>query len=260
MKTKILSRIFLVSGGFLAIVVLCLAFLALKLQCTRANVDAGDPLYIGWEGLIKDTNFRDVGTSINACAGRELLQEGRIFRANKWFSGWSCKSIGNPDIIFSLNFDPLDPEVYYCSDSQRTVVGVNMNQAIVLNDLEFLETWNNFNQRSAACRYIRSIISAVVDGKRILIHCEAGRDRTGAVSALLSALVLEDVFDSREDLGRVLECDYRKSSSLKENKFGRIARLIDDIRNHETIKGFVSRTCEISESEISLFANSMRGQ
>ena len=65
------------------------------------------------EGLLKDQNFRDVAKSLNECleskSSRKVdvhLRENILFRSNKWFSGLSCKKVGNPEKIVTLNFDP----------------------------------------------------------------------------------------------------------------------------------------------------------
>ena len=62
------------------------------------------------EGSIKDANFRDLGQSINSCLKKQglpdIFQDNLVYRANRFFSGWSCNSVGNPQQIFTLNFVP----------------------------------------------------------------------------------------------------------------------------------------------------------
>ena len=61
-------------------------------------------LAIRWEGFYHDMNYRDLGDSINKCYGENIFKENLVSRSAGWFSGWSCNKIGNPDVLFSLNF------------------------------------------------------------------------------------------------------------------------------------------------------------
>ncbi|MCX6124952.1 MAG: tyrosine-protein phosphatase [Proteobacteria bacterium] len=207
---------------------------------------ATDPaLTFKWEGFLSEKiNFRDTGESINACLGRRVLPVGKILRSSHFFSGWPCSSIGNPDEIFSLDTFPADGRKFYCRDSGGLKVGHTF-QTYELNNLEFIETWANHpDMAMAACKNIRGSLEALSAEKSVLIHCEAGRDRTGAVSALVAAFLLEQQRVLDEVVIGGIECDYRKSKSLKPEKYGRISALLKDIIiQNGSVHGFLAKYC-----------------
>ncbi len=66
--------------------------------------------YLWWfiEGLYAPLDYRDVGESLNACAGpgQDYFLPGVLTRSNRYFSGHSCAAIGNPDRIYTLSYEP----------------------------------------------------------------------------------------------------------------------------------------------------------
>jgi hypothetical protein len=204
----------------------------------------GIPLAIKWEGAFLDPNSRDVGASINQCLGRPLMREGVIQRASVWFSGWACSKVGSPDVIFSLNFDPSRNERYFCKKDDTNIIGRHYGTK-VLNDLEFLESWEDPAMRSAACQYIQESFAEIADQKKILVHCDAGRDRTGTYSALITALTAESMGRLNAEVLEAIECDYQKSRSLLPSKFGRMRRLIENLIETQGVRGFMINTCKI---------------
>ena len=198
-----------------------------------------------WEGLLSEKiNFRDTGESINTCLGHPVLPVGRILRSSHFFSGWPCTAVGNPDEIYSLDTFPADGRKFYCRDPGGLKVGHTF-QTSELNNLEFLETWTTHpDMARSACKNIHQSLVTLKAGKRVLIHCEAGRDRTGAVSAILAAFLLEKhgALDDKAIEG--IECDYRKSKSLNPEKYGRIAAFLQSlIKENGSVHGFLAEYC-----------------
>ena len=59
-----------------------------------------------------------------------------MFRSNKWFSGWSCNSLGNPDSIITLNYQPDKKWQYYCKQKDgEPIVGFNANAKVEINNI-----------------------------------------------------------------------------------------------------------------------------
>jgi hypothetical protein len=241
--------------------VLLLAFILFLAWIKIRGLDSKQPLplAIRWEGLYLQKNFRDVGESINSCLGKELIKPDLILRANGWFSGWDCDTVGNPETIYSLNHDPDQAELYYCWN-QRTKhpnIGRFYNPEIKLDDLEFPETWKNEVMSTAACRFFDEIFTSIIASKRILIHCNAGRDRTGTYSALLSALAFEAA-DKLDALALdAIECDYRKTESLIQEKYGRMRNLIRQLQDKGGIKQFFQQQCKIPPDKIEQVAQQL---
>ena len=71
----------------------------------------------------------------------------------------------------------------------------------------------------------------------MLIHCDAGRDRSGAVSALLIAMAAEKSGLLDERMISAIECDYRKTQSLIEDKYGRMSNFIRNLKNIIVLSG-----------------------
>jgi Tyrosine phosphatase family len=218
-------------------------------------------LHIAIEGAVLDYNFRDVGTSMNECLqGVDLpvrFREGVLLRSNQWFSGWSCKEVGSPDAIVSLNFKPDRRWDYFCKGAgDKILVGAHGDQDDELNDIEFVATWEDAQRRSAICGNISLIIESVNSGKRTLFHCEAGRDRTGAVAGLLTALSFEQngVALDHKSLSAI-ECDYRKSKSLVPGKYGRVEAFIGEIvTRYRGVSAFLVEQCDLDEVQLREFA------
>lgn len=205
-----------------------------------------------WEGLIPGKlNFRDTFESINSCLGRNTLPEGILFRSNEYFSGWSCSKINDPNVILSLNYNDADKEEFYCRNGSRLQSSEHF-QSKELNDLEFLSTWkNDIEQVKSTCQFLDRAIQALPNQK-ILVHCEAGRDRTGAVSALLASLYWEKTQDAvtTPELIGALECDYRKSASLNPSKYGRIQNFLTEIiETYGSTSKFYDFYCHANQSQ-----------
>lgn len=198
-----------------------------------------------WEGLLPSKrNFRDAGASINRCVGREVVLENRLFRTGRLSSGWSCDSVGNPDEIFSLDAHGSDSQKFYCRSDAGVKIGQNF-QTVQLNDLEFLETWDTKPKMvEAACKNFLAAKKALDQGSRVLIQCDAGRDRTGTMTALLMAYQIEENSELNDVLIEGLECDYRKSESLKAYKYGRITKFINEIKaRYGSVRAFIATEC-----------------
>tara|TARA_Y100001960_G_scaffold303686_1_gene356023 strand:- start:192 stop:893 length:702 start_codon:yes stop_codon:yes gene_type:complete len=207
-------------------------------------------LAIRWEGFYHDINHRDLGKSINDCLDEKIFKENLISRSAGWFSGWSCNKIGNPDVLFSLNFSPKKNEHFFCHNSESKLIGKSFQQKIVLNDLEFIENWNNSEIRETACLYIDNIFNDLLSGKKVHFHCDAGRDRAGTISALIIGLISEKINLLNTKMINAIECDYRKTKSLTIEKFGRMEKFLLEIQKNSSIENFIIKKCSISEDKI----------
>jgi len=213
------------------------------------------PLTFKVEGLLDSKiNFRDAGSSINDCAGTLLIPKERILRASGFFSGWSCDKVGNPDVIYSLNYSDDENRRYYCRGASQYPFGLNVGinfQTKEMSDIEFLSVWDqNPDQVRSVCSFLREGLLQVKKEKKILLHCEAGRDRTGAVVALMAAYLLEEQGPLTNEAIKAIECDYRKSSSLKSEKYGRIQRLLEALRDEGGVRKFIRFRCKDWPSDI----------
>lgn len=203
------------------------------------------PLMFHWEGAVQEKlNFRDAGESINACARKKMLPEGVILRASGFFSGWSCERVGNPTKIYSLNYSDAENRRYYCRGDAGNTVGEYF-QHDELSDLEFIQTWDDHPDfAEASCKYLTRGIAHVEANERFLYQCDAGRDRTGALTALLAGWILEKNGPLTDDMIEAIECDYRKSASLKPYKYGRIKTLLTVLRSqYGGVRGFLQDRC-----------------
>ncbi len=234
-------------AGALGAAVLCGALVAKAGSVwwqSRSGGRDGAPLAIRWEGAVNDRNSRDLGASLNACLGGTSFPADKVWRSAVWFSGWSCSGVGQPEVIYSLNYSPDRGEEFYCSDGGTNVVGRHFNTK-QLNDLEFLPTWEDAAMREGACGFFRDAFNEMAQGRRLLVHCDAGRDRTGAFAALTAALAAEAHGRLDSDMVRAIECDYRKSDSLAAAKYGRMEHLLGELQRQGGVKAFFERTCAI---------------
>ena len=103
---------------------ICLLIYAgwIKYRSTQYS-DGGLPLAIRWEGFFHDMNHRDLGTSMNQCLNEPYFKEGLLMRSATWFSGRGCSKVGNPDVIYSLNFSPERNERYFCQQGDNKKIG-----------------------------------------------------------------------------------------------------------------------------------------
>ena len=209
------------------------------------------PLAIRYEGLYIDKNYRDLGQSINDCLAEDIFKKDVVHRAAGWFSGWSCSNVGNPDVIFSLNYSPIKKERFFCHEQDGKNIGKFYNDEIVLNDLEFISNWENEKIRVPTCLFYENILLDIIAEKKVLIHCDAGRDRSGAVSALLIAMAAEESGFLDERMISAIECDYRKTASLIEDKYGRMSNFIRNLKNSGGVDEFLIQKCNLPANIIS---------
>ena len=213
-------------------------------------------LQVKWEGAVNDKNFRDIGASANECLGESVFKEGLAFRSNVWFSGWACDAVGSPEAIFSLNYRPERQERYFCTYKDQVTIGKVFNQSEQLYDLEFMRTWIPEKQADF-CGFFQESFKSIAAGKRTLVHCDAGRDRTGTYAALLIALTAELNGQLDNRMLKVIECDYRKTKSLAEEKFGRMEDFISEITSEQKVLDFLSQRCQIPQADLIAVAEKM---
>ena len=213
--------------------------------------DNEKPLAIRYEGFYHDMNHRDLGLSINDCLDEEIFKNNVVHRSAGWFSGWSCSKVGNPDVIFSLNYSPINKERFFCHENEEKIIGKLFNEEIVLNDLEFISNWENEKIRIPTCLFYENILTDIIAEKKVLIHCDAGRDRTGAISALLMAMASEKAGLLDESMISAIECDYRKTESLIGEKYGRMSNFIRNLINGGGVNEFLIQHCNLPTNIIS---------
>ena len=213
--------------------------------------DNEQPLAIRYEGFYHDMNHRDLGQSINNCLEEDIFKKDVVHRSAVWFSGWSCSKVGDPDVIFSLNYSPIKKERFFCHEPEEKIIGKFFNDEIVLNDLEFISNWENEKIRIPTCLFYENILLDIVAEKKVLIHCDAGRDRTGAISALLIAMASEKAGLLDERMINAIECDYRKTESLIKDKYGRMSNFIINLINGGGVNEFLIQKCNLPTNIIS---------
>lgn len=241
-------RLRTVGISFVALAALALAGVAAK--PLLAMYRSATPLRVSWEGAVIDKNFRDVGKSLNACLSERRFTEGAMLRSNRWFSGWSCEDVGSPTVILSLNSQPRDERRYFCLDGDSLRIGEAFSPDAELNDLEFLGTWADPVQRAEACAYLKRGIEALAAGERLLVHCDAGRDRTGVYAALIAAVAFEASGGLDARAVDAIECDYEKSRSLAKGKYGRMRDFLGILRDSGGVGRFLEGRCGIQRFDL----------
>lgn len=201
-------------------------------------------------------NFRDLGKSLNQCMGKELFRTGVIYRSNKYFSGWSCDKIGNPDFIYSLNFNPREPHEYYCIRKDQSLLkGRHFNPHFEISDIENLENWKKTEFNNSMCDFFRHTITNINQNHSLLFHCDVGRDRTGAFAAMLSVALAEQKNLVDKDFIHAVECDYEKTAALEKEKFGKMQTFILDLESRGGVSSFLGVQCHISQADLSQAAD-----
>ena len=214
---------------------------------------AHEPKY--WLGLFKSLNFRDVGESLTQCSNETYhFASHLIFRSNKYFSGWSCHNIQDPDVIYTLNNDPAHPKKYYCTEPDETKhYGINFSEDFKINEehLEQIGNWLSPTPSLIFCQYINAMIDDLLSMKSFLVHCEAGRDRTGMMIGVLAASLMEQKKIPVGVIDNLLECDYRKTPSLEKEKYGRLETLLKGMREESrSVSQFLIQTCHIDPNNL----------
>ena len=202
-------------------------------------------LAIRYEGFYHEMNHRDIGQSVNDCLEEDIFKNNVVHRSAGWFSGWSCSKVGNPDVIFSLNYSQIKQERFFCHEPEEKIIGKFFNDEIVLNDLEFIENWENEKIRIPTCLFFENILLGIIADKKVLIHCDAGRDRSGTLSALLIAMASEKSGLLDEKMINAIECDYRKTTSLMADKYGRKSIFIRNILKRGGVNDFLLNQCNL---------------
>lgn len=244
MKTRFRYR-------YLILVLIPLALLLIVVAIVMWQSKEGPgKLAVRWEGFVNDANARDVGMSINRCLDEKFMTEQRLYRAAQWFSGWSCNTVGNPDVILSLNYRPGLDEHFYCRKNGANVVGQFSNFGPELSELELVETWNNPEVKESACWYFKEGMKAIVANQRLLIHCDAGRDRTGTYAAIMTALAAETAHRLDDKMLQAIECDYRRTPSLVQEKYGRMQRFISQLQRQGGVAQFLQTNCGLEPTFI----------
>jgi hypothetical protein len=69
------------------------------------------------------------------------------------------------------------------------------------------------------------------------------------MTALLAALEFEAAGTLTDDAIAAIECDYRKSQSLKDYKYGRMERFLKELRQRGGVGSFLESYCGKSPSK-----------
>lgn len=242
MKSKLVySLLFLLIGCFLFI------FLQSRYKSDKEKYE---PKF--WLGFFDyRLNFRDLGESLNQCLGQTRFKTHVIYRSNKYFSGWSCDKIGNPDKIYSLNFNPKEPHRFFCLEKNGDhLQGISHNPTFEIFDIENLDNWKNPEFNTALCGFFQNAIEDLNHNKSFLFHCDVGRDRTGAFAAMLTLMLAEQENLVDEHLINAIECDYEKTSSLEFEKFGKMAKFAKTLSKEGGISNFIEKQCHADPLQI----------
>lgn len=201
-------------------------------------------------------NFRDVGESLNKCLKKEVFNTGLIYRSNKYFSGWSCDKIKNPNKIYSLNFSPWDPHSYYCemNDGKRKY-GFHPNTTFEISDIENLKNWKTLEDKQTMCTFCQKTLTDFADKNSFLFHRDVGRDRTGAFAAMISMIALEQNNLVNDTTIEAIECDYEKTSALEKHKIGRMRTFMKDMQSRGGVSSFLEKECGITSDLMLQAAN-----
>lgn len=160
-------------------------------------------------------NFRDVGATINVFAGRSVLREGALLRGGKIDFVDDARSIGNPRFILNLRRGP-DPDL--------NVPSVQ----IAADDRQ--ENYESANP--AVRRWLTRVLDQLADAAAeppILIHCAAGRDRTGVVvAAVLASIGVPD------DL---IVADYLMTDGSDESRIRTALAGFGDLQRYRRVLG-----------------------
>ena len=101
--------------------------------------------------------------------------------------------------------------------------------------------------KRATCLFLGDILQSIEQDTKIMIHCDAGRDRTGTVSAILAALAAESVHALDNRMIDAIECDYRKSATLQKEKYGRMKNFLTAVAQHGGVTAFLKEKCSFDE-------------
>lgn len=203
-----------------------------------------------WIGLFDyRLNFRDLGQSLNQCLGKDVFQPHLVFRSNKYFSGWSCDKIQNPQKIYSLNYSVNEPHSYFCERPNGSkLVGIHPNTTFEISDIEILENWKRPEFKSTMCSFFKETINDLVQGSSFLFHCDVGRDRTGAFAAMLVMALAEQRNLPHEEIVSAIECDYEKTHSLESFKRGHMKAFLNETTaNQGGVSAFLEKECGLTQ-------------
>jgi protein-tyrosine phosphatase len=120
-------------------------------------------------------NFRDVGEWVELIAGRAYVPRGRLLRGGKLDLVRDAGEIGHPRTIINLRMG-ADHETF----------GAAYRQVAISNEHEKYDTTDR-----EVRRWLNAALATVADAPDvpILVHCAAGKDRTGVMVAVLLLVV-----------------------------------------------------------------------
>ena len=102
--------------------------------------------------------------------------------------------------------------------------------------------------REPTCQFLDNILPSMQAGQKTLLHRDAGRDRTGTISALLAAMAAKAKGALNGEMLNAIECDYRKTELLVPEKYGHIERFICKINEQGSVATFLQNQCGIPKT------------
>jgi len=237
---------------FILIIVLVIPIYGLLRLWYEHDITKPEPRI--WQGALDyRINFRDVGKSLNSCLGKDEFATGKLFRANKNFSGWNCQKIGNPDKIYSLNFNVKNPQRYYCideNDQRQFGTAYNDTFTIGTESITDLSSWKSKPYRQTMCSFFKNALLDLSAQQSLLAHCDLGRDRTGAFTAILTYMLLEAQNLNSLKMQDAIECDFEKTTALSKDQYGLMKSFLTEMENKGGVKSFIQSQCSISDELI----------
>jgi protein-tyrosine phosphatase len=117
------------------------------------------------------TNLRDLGESVNILAGTALMKEGVLFRGGSINQLFDQSELPPVSSIINLR---SGKDLHFPSKHQLHIPAI--------------DSVENYHTREAKVRqWLNRVLSSLVYESQlpVLIHCTAGKDRTGVVVALI---------------------------------------------------------------------------
>ncbi len=176
-----------------------------KQICEKFGFSCDQDIYKFFDDLDKKFypayNFRDFATVVNECMGRNYLQTGKLYRSGSFeqfdesYKQEILKKYNIKTVIDLRRGAEIVPETVASVENYYHIaleeVGYDYDKKQVVDDLWSFEVYYAGIAELQAGKLgdiYRKIIEGLQKGA-VLVHCSAGKDRTGVVIALLQKLL-----------------------------------------------------------------------